>query len=336
MAKCGWKVSGMKGRLLRVFASLGLLSLALFRSHAQAPDIRVDVSLVRILATVKSPSGELVGSLNNEDFRVWDNDVAQQISVFERHTEQPLSVSVLIDTSGSTAKELRYELDSVSRFLKALFAEGNSRDAASLYSFNYQVAKHNHFTRNHGSLERSLKTLKAEGGTCLYDALYLAADEFGDRDGRHVVVVVTDGGDTTSTKDFHSALEAVQLADAVIYSVLVMPITNDAGRNIGGENALATFAARTGGRVFSPQVGNQLDSAFADIIRDLRTQYLLAYYPKNVPPSKDRFHRLRVEVNRPDLRVLTRTGYYGESDSNSVSTGGRVSVLSEEEKRVHP
>jgi Ca-activated chloride channel homolog len=323
----------MRARLLRLPASFALFSLALLPGHAQVPDIRVDVRLVRILATVKNPAGQLVGALEKGDFRVWDNDVPQEIAVFERQTEQPLSVSVLIDASGSTAKELRYEVDSVSRFLKALFTEGNARDAAALYSFNYAVSKQNHFTRNHGSLERSLRTLKAEGGTCLYDALYLSAGELEDREGRHVMVVVTDGGDTTSTKDFHAALEAAQLADAVIYPILVMPITNDAGRNIGGENALATFAARTGGRVFSPQVGAQLDSAFADIIRELRTQYLLAYYPKNVPPTKERFHRLRVEVNRPDLRVVARTGYYGELESDSGRTGGPISVTPAEKTR---
>lgn len=316
----------MKVRRWRLPVSFGLLAAGLVCARAQQPDIRVDVNLVRVLATVKDPAGRLIGSLEKGDFRIFDNDVPQQISVFERHTEQPLSVSLLIDTSGSTGKELRYEVDSVSRFLRALFASGNTRDALALYSFNYEVTKHNHFTRNPGSLERSLKLLKSEGGTSLYDAVYLAAGELADRDGRHVIVVVTDGGDTTSSKDFHSALEAAQRADAVIYPILVMPITNDAGRNIGGENALATFAARTGGRVFSPQVGPQLDSAFADIIRELRTQYLLAYYPKDVPPSKDRFHRLRVELIRPDLRVLARSGYYGESEGNSVPAGGRITV----------
>jgi Ca-activated chloride channel family protein len=93
-----------------------------------------------------------------------------------------------------------------------------------------------------------------------------------------------------------------------------MPITNEPGRNIGGENALTNLAAGTGGRVFAPTVGESLDAAFAEILRELRTQYLLAYYPRNVPPTKDRFHRLEVKVRRPDLRVLTRSGYYGEAE----------------------
>ena len=129
-----------------------------------------------------------------------------------------------------------------------------------------------------------------------------------------MVVVVTDGGDTTSAKTYRQALEAAQMADAVIYPVLVVPVTNDPGRNTGGEHALVTLAQGTAGRVFEPTLGEALDQAFTDILRELRTQYLLAYYPKNLPPAKDRFHRLEVKLRRPDLRVLSRSGYYGDAE----------------------
>lgn len=306
---------------MKPFLLSAIAALLVAPARPQAADIRVDVNLVRILATVKNPAGQLVGTLDKSDFTVLDNGAPQQISVFERRTEQPLSVALLIDISGSTAKELKYETDSLSRFLKALFAEGNPSDAVALFSFNYQVVKQNHFTRNQGSLERSLKSLKAEAGTSLYDAIYLTAQDLENREGRRVMIIVTDGGDTTSSKDFHAALQAAQLADAVIYPVLVMPITNDAGRNIGGENALTTLAAGTGGRVFLPSVGAELDRAFTDIIQDLRTQYLLAYYPKDVPLTKNRFHQLKVRVSRPDLQVLARNGYYGEAEAGMKRQG---------------
>lgn len=296
-------------------------------AQAQPADIRVDVNLVRVVTTVKNPAGQLIGSLPKEDFTIYDNNVPQQIAVFERRTEQPLSVSLLIDISGSTAKDLKYEVDSVTKFLHALFAEGNSKDAVALYSFNYQVIKHNHFTRNAVSIERSLHTLKAEAGTSLYDAIYLTAKDLEYRDGRRIMVIVTDGGDTTSSMDFHAALQAAQLADSVIYPILVVPIANDAGRNVGGENALTTLAAGTGGRVFAPTLGAELDKAFTDLIQDLRTQYLLAYYPKDVPLTKNRFHRLEVRVRNPQLRVSARNGYYGEAEGNSSSPSGRISVV---------
>ncbi len=299
-------------------------------SACVAQDIRVNVNLVRVLTTVRDANGQLVGSLGKEDFTILDNRAPQQVAVFERHTEQPLSVALLVDTSGSTAKDLKYEIDSVSRFLHALFGEGNPRDAVALYSFNYQVVKHNHFTRNVSPLERSLHLLKAEAGTSLYDAIYLTAQDLEGRQGRRVMVIVTDGGDTTSTKDFRAALEAAQLADAVIYPILVVPITNDAGRNIGGENALTTLAAGTGGHVFAPSVGAALDKAFSDIILALRTQYLLAFYPKDVPLTKNRFHQLEVHVQRPGLQVSARSGYYGEATGDSNSRPGRVSIAPRE------
>jgi len=287
---------------------------------SQETVIRVNVRLVRILATVKNTAGQLVGTLEKGDFQVFDNGVSQELAIFEHHTEQPLSVALLVDTSASTGIELRYELESVRRFLAALFREGNPEDAVALYSFNYQVTRESGFTRRLARLEQVLNGLKNVGGTSLYDAIYLASGDLEERQGRHVVVVVTDGGDTTSSKSFHQALEAAQIADAVIYPILVMPITNEPGRNIGGENALTTLAAGTAGRVFAPTVGASLDAAFTDILRELRTQYLLAYYPKNLPYTKDRFHRLEVRVGRPDLQVLARTGYYGDAEEAKAWT----------------
>jgi Ca-activated chloride channel family protein len=320
----------------RLLLNLSLALPAALGVRAQQADIRVDVNLVRVVTTVKDAAGELVGSLSKEDFTVLDNGVPQQVAVFERRTEQPLSVALLIDTSGSTAKDLKYEVDSIGRFLHALFSEGNPKDSVALLSFNYQVVKHNHFTRNAAPIERSLRSLHGEAGTSLYDAIYLASGELDNRDGRRIMVVVTDGGDTTSSVDFHAALKAAQLADSVIYPILVVPIANDAGRNVGGENALTTLAAGTGGHVFAPTIGAELDRAFTHLIEDLRTQYLLAYYPKDVPLTKNRFHRLEVRVNKPQLRVLARNGYYGEAENGFGNPSGRISIAPKVLKRLEP
>ncbi len=295
---------------------LALLFLSAVTAAAQQeaePVFRSNVQLVRILATVKDQSGALVGSLEKGDFEVRDNGAPQQIAVFERQTDQPLSVAVLIDNSGSTAKDLKYETDSVTRFLRVLLKEGNPRDAVSLYSFNWEIVKQNGFTRNVAAVERTLRTLRGDAGTSLYDAILLASRDIEDRPGRKVLVIVTDGGDTTSHTDFQRATEAAQLADAVIYPVLVVPITNDAGRNVGGENALTTMAERTGGRVFAPSLGAALDGAFDQIVHDLRTQYLLAFYPKEEPLTKDRFHTLQILLPDPQLQVKARSGYYGDA-----------------------
>ncbi len=298
-----------------------LLALCMRPALAQESTFKVDVRLVRLLVTVKDAAGRLIGSLNKDDFSILDNGALQRVAVFERRTEQPLSIALLVDTSASTGIEMKYELDSVNRFLRALFQEGNSEDAVALYSFNWQVNLHSSFTRRIARLEQGLKQLKSEGGTSLYDAIYLASRDLEGREGRHVLVVVTDGGDTTSSKKFHEAMEAAQISDAVLYPLVVVPITNEAGRNVGGEHALTTLAAGTGGRIFMPTPGAELDRAFSDIIKELRTQYLLGFYPANVPLTKNRFHALTVSLGPPNLRVLTRNGYYGDIED---STGRRL------------
>ena len=103
---------------------------------AQDPVFKVDVPLVRLLVTVKDSAGELIGSLDRSLFTVTDNGVQQEIAVFEMQTAQPLSVALLMDISGSTAKDLRYETTSIDKFLKPFIGEGNPKDAAALYSFN--------------------------------------------------------------------------------------------------------------------------------------------------------------------------------------------------------
>jgi Ca-activated chloride channel family protein len=297
--------------------ALALLLPAAALAAQDQPVIRVDVRLVRLLVTVKDHDGKLVGGLNKDDFTVLDNGVRQDVAVFERTTAQPLSITLLIDTSGSIAKDLKQAVASVKRFLGALLKDGNPEDEVKLYSFNYEVQEHTGFTRNISQIEKRLTPLKAEAGTSIYDAIWFASRALEGREGRHVIVLVTDGGNTTSYRSYHEALEAAHRADAPIYSLLLMPITNDAGRNIGGENALTTLAMSTGGRMFTPTVGAELDQALAEILRDLRTQYLVGYYPRNIPPTRERYHRVRVELPRPDLRASTRSGYYGDSDSTT-------------------
>ena len=288
----------------------------------EAAPIRVNVRLVSILATVKDQSGALVGSLDKSDFELRDNGALQQIAKFERQTEQPLSIAILIDASGSTAKDLKYETDSVTRFVRAVMRSGNSQDTVALYSFNWEVVKQVGFTRDPATIDRQLRQLHGEAGTSLYDAILLASRDMEDRPGRKVQVIITDGGDTLSRTSFQRAAEAAQLADAVIFPVLVTPVTNDAGRNIGGENALTTLAQRTGGQVFQPTLGAEMDRAFDGILRDLRTQYLLAFYPKDAPLNNDRFHTLTLTAHDPTWKIAARSGYYGDALPAVPSSAG--------------
>ncbi len=341
MARFGWKGSGTAmfhwrsdswSRRFRLStaslkAALAACLAAGLASSQQQPVFRANVNLVHVVTTVRNQAGELVGSLKKEDFELADNGVRQEVAVFERVTEQPISVALLIDTSGTTGKDLKYETDSASRFLRALLTEGSPRDAVQLYSVNADVRVLCDFTHSYAQLVQPFRLLHSEGATALFQSIAWASQALEKRDGRKVILLVTDGDDTYSRISAPQALEAAQLADAIVYSVVVVPITNPAGRMIGGEHALMYMAEGTGGRVFMPTLGPEMDKAFADIVSELRTQYLLGFYPRNVPLTKDRFHKLQVKVNRPQLQVSSRNGYYGDSEGATGMADARTAVV---------
>ena len=323
------------GREANRWLGLAILCLAAGSAVAQQSSVfRDNVNLVHAVATVRNQAGNLVGALQKEDFEIYDNGVRQDLAVFERQTEQPISIVLMIDTSGSTGKDLKYETDSASRFLRALLSEGSDRDAVALYGVNADVTQLRDFTHDYASLEQRFRYLYPEGATALFDAVLLGSRSLEKREGRKVIIIVTDGDDTYSKTTSHQALEAAQLADAAIYPVVVVPITNDAGRNIGGEHVLIFMAEGTGGRTFMPTLGPQLDKAFSEIVTELRTQYMLGFYPHGVPPTRDRFHKLEVRVKRPELQVSARNGYYGEVEAATGPSDARVSVTSETTRKV--
>jgi Ca-activated chloride channel homolog len=341
MAPPGWKESGIAmfqpwAKGFQPWAKalcallLGAASLSAQPAAPQPPLIRSTVTLVHVIATVKNQSGALIGSLGKDDFEIYDNGVKQEIAFLTHTTELPLSIALLLDTSGSTSKDLKYELDCASRFLRALLAEGNLEDSVGFYEFSYDVNAFP-YTHSFARLDKYLKDLDRltrgphpELGTSLWDAMFYASRDLETRGGRKVIIVVTDGGDTTSHYSVHEALKAAQLADAGVYPVVVMPITSDAGRNTGGEHALTFMAQGTGGRNFLPAGGPELDKAFNEIVTELRTQYVLDFYPRGVPLPKDPFHKLEVRLKRPELRVSARNGYYG--DAEATSSDPRVNV----------
>ncbi len=280
------------------------------KNSGESPTFAIKVNLVRVLVTVRDPAGALIGSLTKQDFAVEDTGIPQEIALFEQNTSYPLSVAVLMDTSASVQNDLHYEEESVLGFIPALLNAGNPQDSFALFTFNWRTSLEADFSRSKKRAEHVLRGLKGDGGTSLYDAIYLASDSLTGREGRHVMVVVTDGGDTTSFKHYGDALAAAQRSDVVLYPIVVIPIAGDAGRNTGGEHALATLASSTGGRIFYPQGFDRLNEAFADIIRELRTQYLLGFYPKGTREERRLFHPVKVSTKNTSLRVTARTGYY--------------------------
>lgn len=303
--------SGSGCRLLIGWACL----LAVAPTLAQRPDEPVfaaDVRLVTLPVTVKDARGAPLGDLERDDFRILEEGNPREVAVFERRTNRPLSVALMLDASLSAAIELRYERESAARFLANLLGpESVEADNAAVFSFSGFVTALSPFTGQLGQLESALKRVRAEDGTSLYSAILLASEELAGREGRRVIVLITDGGDTTSGVRFADALRAAHEAEAAIYPLIVLPIQSDTGRNRGGEHALITLARLTGGEAFVQHGVEDLDRAFGQILRNLRTQYLLAFYPQDDQVgTAERFRKIEVQVARKGAGALVRSGYY--------------------------
>ena len=278
---------------------------------AQDMTLRMDVRLVNVFVNVTDTTGAIVGGLTREDFALAEDGRPQEIAVFERQSEQPLNLTLAIDTSGSVHKDLLLEQDAARRFVRAMM---RPQDQMSLLEFATEVRELTPFTNNAGQIERGLERLHSDFATALYDAIYLGAQRLGRKDGRKVLVLVSDGGDTAKSTTYAQALEQALRNEVMIYSIIDVPIEASAGRDIGGEHALITLAEQTGGKSFYASDGG-LDKDFARVSDDLRTQYLLAYYPHHEEPGLN-FHRLRVTIPRAAndaFNIRYRTGYYADS-----------------------
>jgi Ca-activated chloride channel family protein len=271
---------------------------------------KVDVKLVNVFVTVTDERGAPVGGLGKDNFQLLEDGRPQTIAVFDRESELPLSIVLDIDTSLSTRKDLPLELNSARRFVRAIL---RPVDALSLYEFSEIVDEVIPFTSDLKIIDRGIDRLHPGAATALYDALFLGAGVLEDRKGRKVMVVITDGGDTASKTNYQEALRAAQQAEAIVYSIIVVPIEASAGRDTGGEHALIQMSEDTGGKYYYATSLAQLDQAFRAISDELRTQYLLAYYPSQRLADSD-FRRIEVKLTgvsgSSDYKSRHRTGYY--------------------------
>ena len=254
-----------------------LLSPLVLAAQDNGPTFRVDVKLVNLFVNVTDKTGAIVGGLNKEDFQVLEDGRLQKISVFERQSELALNLTLAIDTSGSTAKDLALEQIASKHFVHALMRQ---QDQMSLIEFATDVRQLVPFTNKVPLLDRGLNALRVGDATALYDAIYLGADGLRKKDGRKVLVLVSDGGDTAKSTTYDEALEQALRCEVMIYSIIDVPVEASAGRDIGGEHALITLSEQTGGKSFYASEGG-LEKAFERVSEDLRTQYLLGYYPHN-------------------------------------------------------
>ncbi|HEU5350523.1 MAG TPA: VWA domain-containing protein [Terracidiphilus sp.] len=291
------------------------LGFAALGAAAQTTTLKVDVKLVNVLVNVTDRNGALVGGLTKNDFEIDEDGRPQKIAVFERQSGLPLNITLAIDTSGSVFKDRVMDEQAAHRFVEALM---RPEDKMSLIEFATDVVELTPFTNKKAAIERGLKRLRGGDATALYDAIYLASQKLGPKDGRKILVLVSDGGDTAENTTYAQALEAALRSEVMIYSIIDVPVEASAGRDTGGEHAMITLAEQTGGKSFYVDQGG-LDKAFERVSEDLRTQYLLAYYPRYQVPGVD-FHRLRVTIPRAapgEFHLFYRTGYYADTPLKS-------------------
>jgi Ca-activated chloride channel family protein len=289
-------------------ALLALMPLAL---TAQQATLHVDVRLVNVFVNVTDQNGAIVGGLTRDDFTLAEDGRPQQIAVFERQSELPLNLTLAIDTSGSVQKDMAEEENAARRFAQALL---HSQDQMSLMQFATYVRELTPFTNKVSQIESGLGKLRGDWATAMYDAIYQASQRLGGKEGRKVLVLVSDGVDTASSATYAEAVEAALRNEVMIYSIIDVPIEASAGRSLGGEHALITLAEQTGGKSFYVGDGG-LDKAFEQVSDDLRTQYLLGYYPHNQAKGTS-FHRLQVTIPRAAagaFNIRHRTGYYADA-----------------------
>ncbi|MBS1814366.1 MAG: VWA domain-containing protein [Acidobacteria bacterium] len=294
-------------------------AITLVAQNNNVPVIRVETRLVNVPVNVEDEHGVAVAGLATDSFTLLEDGKPQKIAVFERQSETPLSIVMAIDTSESVLTQFRTEMDAAKRFIHTMLRE---QDEMDLMAFSDAVDEVVSFTNNDKRVISGLSRLGKGDATAMYSAVYLAAQRLGEsskKDAlrRRILVLITDGGDTTKGGTrYTDAVEQAQRAGAAIYPIIIMPIFSDAGRNVAGEHALIQMAEDTGGKFFYVTRKSDLDTAFAHLSDDLRTQYLLAYYaPQHKRDSGS--HSIEVRLNdaamQAKLKLRYRPAYFPDA-----------------------
>ena len=288
--------------------------------------IKAVVNVVQLFATVRDSHHSFVNNLTKDDFKIYEDGVEQKVAFFNKEVDMPITLAMLIDTSGSEQNMLGAEQDAGSRFVHTVMRK---KDLALVMSFDLDPTLLADFTEDTDILERALRKTQINAamggggtaptidpgnvGTVFYDAVYLAChDELRDQAGRKAVIVLTDAEDNGSKLKAGDAIEAAQRADAVIHIILVTERHMGFGYGMGfnsGASVARRMTEDTGGRVIEVHSEGHLEQAFEEISQELRQQYVLGYYPTN-DKRDGSFRKIKVETTKSEFKVLTRKGYY--------------------------
>jgi VWFA-related protein len=309
-------------RFRAVLSILCVTALAGGLVYAAPPgQIRVQVNLVNLFATVRDKHKAIITGLKQDDFQVFEDGQPQEITNFSAESNLPITLGILLDTSGSEYYMLSGIKEAASRFLGRVMRKG---DLAMVMSFDTDVDLLADFTDDRSRLDRAINRAQinvpgsgaiiaqgplptsGRGGTNFYDAVYLAAHEkLAEEAGRKAIVVLSDCEDTGSKLRLQDAIESSQRTDTVVHILLVAAD--------GGDQSVARkLTDETGGRMIIVRNERNLEQAFDEISEELRSQYTLGYTPTN--KSRDGgYRKIKIEMKNKDYSALTRRGYYAPS-----------------------
>lgn len=316
---------GAAATAMSVSVSWMHFSVARAQENPQGPTIRTQVNLVNLFVTVRDKNKRIVTDLKQDDFKVAEDGQPQQIAFFSKEVTLPITLAVLLDTSGSEQYMLGAIQDAGGRFVDRVLRKG---DEALVMSFDSDVDLLSDFTDDRGQLDRAIRKARINipsggsignnpgpigsrqvTGTALYDAVYLACNEkLNTEAGRKAIVIVTDAQDEGSKVKLEEAVESAQRTDTVVHILLV-------GDNRFGINSSVAhkITEETGGRSIYVNNEKHLAEAFDQISEELRSQYTLGYYPTNA--ARDgKFRKIKVDMSNHDLKVLARKGYYAPKE----------------------
>jgi len=310
----------------------------------QSQTIILRVNLVDVLFTVLDRRNKLVPSLEKPDFKVLDDNVAQEIRYFSRQSDLPLRIGMLLDTSNSIRDRIKFEQDAANNFLFSVLRRG--KDEAFVMTFDDEPQVIQPFTPDTGKLRDQILRTRAGGGTAVYDAIYNACEQElshpprppGDQPDvvRRVMILISDGEDNLSTHTRSEAIEMAQRSSVVIYTIststqwvtLDDPSKERTGNRkyhlTDGDKILQALAEETGGRAFYPYHVDDLDQSFQDIGDELRNQYSIAYNP-STHSLDGRYHKIKIEVpEHKGYQVRARKGYFARTNADIAKPAGSV------------
>jgi len=303
-------------RYARALLTLAL-ALPLSLTAQQPATLHLNSRLLVLAVNVTDDHGAPVPNLTAADFTLTEEDRPQRIAFFDQASTAPLDIVLVLDASESVAPYEQLERAAARTFLHSLQEQ---HDRVAVIAFSDTVAELAPFTSNSRRIDAALSHIHHGQATALYEAVAFASQRFTDAPSapntRRVIVLISDGENTTHHGSYDAAFEAAQRAGATVYSLVLIPVEADAGRNTGGEHALMQLAADTGGKFYPIAQQTDLALALEHVSDDLRTQYALGYYP---PPATltSPIRHIHLQLTNPALAARTtlryRTSYYASA-----------------------